>query len=705
MVKNFVRSFFEDTSFVPSEKFSFKNLIGNKRNIILYIISILVSKVGLVAGVNPFGIAILGAMANSGVPLLLPLLIIAITITVSFGYMALLKFVVATLVYAFTKSFIKFGDNKTGNTVKMLFSATIAELVGLGISGGLVYDGLLAVYAALTSAIFYLIFAEGIEPILKYKKNNIFSSETLMAMGVLLSVAISGIGNIQIFNISVRGIISVLIVLLLGWKRGAAVGAASGIAISIVLGLIGVGNVTTIATYGFSGLLAGIFSKFGKIGAAIGFILGNIILAFFANGSTEVIISIKEIIVASVALFAIPRKATVILDDLFDYDKALTEGTTDGYFPETTLYRLNAVSEVVDTMANNAEKECNQDNNNCDEIGKFIKTLNDNTCKRCENYEKCWQQNYHNMYETVFNSIETLQTKGEITEKEILSDVCQNKSLLVDGLNFSYQIYKVNKNWQQKMNERREQLSKQLKGVSKAINIIKEDVESQKAENIVPSSRYNLEIGMSKTKKTNSKVSGDNTIMIKLKDGKYVFGVSDGMGSGEDANKASKNVMDMLEGLLNTGFQKEDAVEMVNSVMNFNEDDRFATLDATVFDTLAGNAEFLKVSSCPTYIKRGKDVDIIQSASLPVGILNNADIDLYDRELTQNDMIVMVTDGILEANKDENKKGTWLIELLKSINPDNPQRLADIILQEAIDFNFGIVEDDMTVIVAKVKAA
>ncbi len=679
-------------------KINWKNLIGDKKNIILYVLSILISRVGLSAGVNPFGLAMLGAMSNLDVPLLLPFIIIAITTGITFGWVALLKFVISSIVFTMLRSFLKVGENKTGNAVKILFSATVTEILSFLINGSLLYDAMLAVYAALTSTIFYLLFSEGLPIILSFKKGKMFSSESLMATGIVLAVAISGIGNWSIFNISIRGIVSVLIVLLLGWKRGATCGAASGIAISVVLGLMGIGNVATVATYGFSGLLSGVFSKFGKVGAALGFILGNMILVFYANGSTEVIISIKEIVVASVCLFLIPKKATVILDNLFDYSKTLPESTLDGYFPETALYRLNAVSEVVDDMAEGAEQEKEEDS--IDEVGKFIQTLNDNTCKRCANYDKCWKKNYHNMYETVFNAIETLQLNGEINEFDLEETICDNKALFVDGLNFSYQIYKVNQNWQQKMKEKKMQVSKQLKGVSQAITKIKDDITSQTAEVITPEGKYSLEIGVAKTKKNKSTISGDNTIMVRLKDGKYLFGVSDGMGSGEKADKNSKHVIGMLENLLNTGFEKKDAMELMNSIMAFNEEDSFATLDVALFDSLNGDAEFLKVSACPTYIKKAEEVDIVQSVSLPIGILENVDVDLYDKTLEDGDYVVITTDGVADANKEN--KGKWVLDLLKAIHPDNPQRLADIILQEAIDSNFGIVDDDMTVIVAKV---
>lgn len=62
----------------------------------------------------------------------------------------------------------------------------------------------------------------------------------------------------------------------------------------------------------------------------------------------------------------------------------------------------------------------------------------------------------------------------------------------------------------------------------------------------------------------------------------------------------------------------------------------------------------------------------------------------------------MVTDGITESKETENNKEVWLQDLIENIDTDNPQRIADIIIGEAIDNGYGIAKDDMTVIVAKI---
>ena len=63
----------------------------------------------------------------------------------------------------------------------------------------------------------------------------------------------------------------------------------------------------------------------------------------------------------------------------------------------------------------------------------------------------------------------------------------------------------------------------------------------------------------------------------------------------------------------------------------------------------------------------------------------------------------MCSDGILESCTEFTNKELWLKFLLEEMETDDVQKIADIILQEAIDNDYGMQKDDMTVIVAKVK--
>ena len=438
------------------------------------------------------------------------------------------------------------------------------------------------------------------------------------------------------------------------------------------------------------------FSKFGKLGAIIGFIIGNAVWVYYINASTEIIIPIGEIVVASVILFFLPKRISDFIDTILDIDNCLDGNEPRGLLSESTIFKLDAVSEVAKEMAENIENTEDVEDN---KIGRFIKTLNENACVNCSCFSNCWKQNYHSMYETVFNCLEILTSKNKISEEDITGSICENKTILVQGLNFSYEMFKVNKECQSKINEDRKLIAAQLRGISEAINVVKKDQEVLASNNLLGAG-FKLEVGVSTNKKAGSKLSGDTNILEKLRNGRILVGLSDGMGSGEKASKSSKKVLELLKKYLNAGLSKKIALELINSYMMIGENkDTYATLDVIEFNPNDASIKLIKYGACPTYIKKGEKINIISSNSLPIGTVMKQDNDFYKDTLNRGDYIIIISDGILEVKPD---KELWIKELLMKISSDKPKRIADIILQEAIDSNFGINNDDMTVVVAKV---
>lgn len=191
--------------------------------------------------------------------------------------------------------------------------------------------------------------------------------------------------------------------------------------------------------------------------------------------------------------------------------------------------------------------------------------------------------------------------------------------------------------------------------------------------------------------------------MCDCGDGKYLFAISDGMGSGAEARKNSKIAISMLERLLSSGFEKETSINLINSaILNSNNNDNYATLDISILDLYDGKIQFLKNGACPTYIKKNRNVSIVKSTSLPTGIMSNINIDTYDKDINDGDIIIMCSDGIIDSNAEYANRDLWLKYLLEDIQTDSSEKIADIILREAIDNNVGKAKDDMSVIVIKI---
>ena len=172
-------------------------------------------------------------------------------------------------------------------------------------------------------------------------------------------------------------------------------------------------------------------------------------------------------------------------------------------------------------------------------------------------------------------------------------------------------------------------------------------------------------------------------------------------GLGPEARKSSQIVISMLKRLLNSGFDKETSIDMINSSLLNISEDVFATLDIAIVDLYRGNIEFIKNGACPTYIKTNKKIQIIKSYTLPTGTLKDVSTDVFDKDIENNDIILMCSDGVLDANVEYKNKELWLKYMLEDVEVLNPQKIADIVLNEAIDNNYGKIKDDMSIIAFK----
>ena len=82
--------------------------------------------------------------------------------------------------------------------------------------------------------------------------------------------------------------------------------------------------------------------------------------------------------------------------------------------------------------------------------------------------------------------------------------------------------------------------------------------------------------------------------------------------------------------------------------------------------------------------------------------MKDINLTTYDKDIENQDIFVMCSDGIIESNTEYLHKDLWLKYFLEELQTDDVQQIADLIISEAIDNDYGKEKDDMTVIVAKV---
>ena len=789
------------------------NIFSNvftKKNILIYVVSLLVSLVSIGWDFSVFSISLLGACLSSSVPVLGIVLISLVGNGIKFGVGGALEYFLTTLVLVVSFFIFKprYNENERNEKIRIgknIFLATIIiQIAKYAISGFTLYDILSGITVSIIAMVFYKIFVNSIVVLQNFRQKRAFSIEELMGASLLLAISVGAFGDFNIVGFNIRNILSIFIVMALGWKNGILVGTTSGVTIGVTLGVITGSEPIMIAAYAISGMLAGIFNKLGKIGVIIGFALGNVLLAYVSNGYTVELIYFKEILVASIGLLLLPKNFQIDLEEFIGNSKFLPV-TPNGALnkskevAENLTHVSDAIKEMATSYRGNIEDASDIEINEKNKEIFMTELLNN-----LEPYKD------NMLYDDIANPeseitqkiFEYLLDKQEIDRKALLQifadcnsyvvgfddkEVSQyledNISQMITLINISYKVSKNDFIWRKKIEQNQKNIGNQLTAMSKAIEKMakgmkqeiqeeasgknenyqketieitellkqkdiqveeisiqkqdrffvtiyaKEILETAKLELIeklltkslnekivlndetsvgtkytfLSDDKFEMAIGNSMATKSKSEVSGDSILNIRLKDGKYLVAISDGMGTGNQAKKSSTQALKMLENLLLSGFDKKTSLDLINSSLINQDNEVFATLDIAIVDLYKGNIEFIKSGACPTYIKNNKRVQIIKANSLPTGIIEKGNIQTFDYDINSGDILLMCTDGVLDANIEYKNKDLWLKYLLEDIETTNTGKIVDLILNEAIDNNFGVIKDDMSIIVCKFK--
>ncbi|MEH7118477.1 stage II sporulation protein E [Neobacillus vireti] len=222
--------------------------------------------------------------------------------------------------------------------------------------------------------------------------------------------------------------------------------------------------------------------------------------------------------------------------------------------------------------------------------------------------------------------------------------------------------------------------------------------------NFRSSKAYTVETGVAHAAKDGGLVSGDSYSTIELGLGKFAIAISDGMGNGERAHYESSETLQLLQKILQSGIEEKVAIKSVNSILSLRTTDEiFSTLDLAMIDLKNASAKFLKIGSTPSFIKRGNKVIKIQASNLPMGILQEFEVDVVSEQLKAGDLLIMMSDGVFEGPKHVENYDLWMKRKVQELETDDPQEVADLIMEDVIRSRAGLIDDDMTVTVAKIK--
>lgn len=199
------------------------------------------------------------------------------------------------------------------------------------------------------------------------------------------------------------------------------------------------------------------------------------------------------------------------------------------------------------------------------------------------------------------------------------------------------------------------------------------------------------------------KYCGDTAGLFHHRDGRFYAFISDGMGSGREAALTSGISGLFLRKMLGMGVPCETTLRMLNGFLRNRGSGSLhecsATVDLMELDLMQSRASFYKSGAAPTYVFRNGSLLKLRSHTVPVGILRELDTGKIDFAVSEDDIIVMVSDGVTQGREE----CAWLFDLIRSQGDSvAPDRLANLIVKYAKEEGGT---DDMSVLVMKITSA
>ena len=759
---------------------------------ILYFLgSILISRVIMINLMAPFGIAFLlaGMMkADKKIP-------IVMGVGAALGYLSIFYAVKNVWMYiaqvvAITL-FMYFYNVKSKNKKLIISMGIIFLLVILFNRFVFHVTMLLSIFNAFfeLACIFpiYYIINYSITCIEDYKNKYLYSSEEVISMAITLSLFIAGTWGINIFGLSVRNIIALTFIVVIGYVKDASTGGACGVALGAIIGISSNNMVVFIGTYGVCGLMAGIFKETGKWASGIAYIVMFSILKLYSDIGVQ--FQMQEALMALAVYYTIPLKYYKKMEVELDW-QLKGENLKENYIynvKELFNEKLSGFSQLLLDMRRTLENLADNDKLRMKtKSSALVENLADRVCSACDMRNMCWKRESYYTYAAFSELIEGYESGRKSIPSE-LERKCVKRSYLIENTEDIMKNYIIDEMWRKSLSECREYLASQIGNIAYSVDEMTKNMDvdiqfdkyvekdlrrilnknnikysnvfcynNRKDRSVIKLSlnpcggkhkcikeilplinsvtgkvmcvsndgcdidsctktctltleetpKYHIASYVGRICKDGEKLNGDSYIFDKMKDGTYVTLISDGMGSGPEACQESSAAVELIQKFLKTGFTEINAINTVNSLMTikFSENEKFSTVDLNSIDLYSGKADFMKVGAVPSFIKSKDKVDVIKSKTLPIGVLDKVDVDIIKKQVGNGDIIVMLSDGVLDYNSDAAGKVDWVLNYLKESKYNNPEELCQDIISRAKELSNGKVKDDMTVVVSKVYA-
>jgi PAS domain S-box-containing protein len=198
-----------------------------------------------------------------------------------------------------------------------------------------------------------------------------------------------------------------------------------------------------------------------------------------------------------------------------------------------------------------------------------------------------------------------------------------------------------------------------------------------------------------------ARVGGDFYDLFELEDGRIAVLIGDIAGHGIEAAVATSLVKNTIRAHALDNATPTQIMERTNEIVRRQmEPGQFATACLTVLDRRTGSVSYCNAGHPPTLVKTaGGPVVTLSEHSTILGIVPDVHYPEAKARLAHGDVLVLYTDGVIEARRDGGMFGEErLVGLLAEGPADEPADVVDRIYADVMSYSRNELSDDVALL-------
>ncbi len=292
-----------------------------------------------------------------------------------------------------------------------------------------------------------------------------------IAVTVLFAMALMGLDAVEFSGVTLGRVAAAAAVLMAVRIKGESWATLVGVVCGLVMGF-STGDVTLYVTaYSLGGLLAGVFSAFGRLGSTLAFTITYGFIGVLVQGSMAGFI---EVALAAVAFLMIPASFFRMAASALTAVEA-DDDTVRALMEDRLITAAQALEDVSDTTREVAKRLQDAAGGEMDSICDRVA---EQLCRKCAYCRTCWQADYSTTMDALGHGLEQLRQRRSLGPEDFPKSFhkCVKRDAVAQVMTEQFRAFQNREGQRRRAARMRSVVTDQFDGLAMALRGVVEDV-------------------------------------------------------------------------------------------------------------------------------------------------------------------------------------------------------------------------------------